>query len=248
MSLTLRAGAIQLVLAVVVFGAWTTVTQTHAVNPLLLPPLPAIGAGIVRIAASGALGRAALVTALTVVEAYAVAVVAGIAVGFFVGRSPVATRAFEPLLAAIFAIPMVLFFPLFTVYFGIGPASKVAFGALYGFFPVALNTIAGFASVDPLLLRAVRAQGASRWQMFRHLYLPAALPVVVTGLRIGFFICFASVLGGETLSSAAGVGYAIHHAGELLESAQMYAWIAFVLAATLVLNLAVNLAEARARR
>jgi ABC-type nitrate/sulfonate/bicarbonate transport system permease component len=141
----------------------------------------------------------------------------------------------------------VLFFPLFTVFLGIGPASKVAFGAVIAFFPIALNTIAGFGGVDALFLRGARSLGASRWQTFRHVYLPGALPVVVTGLRIGFFLCFASVLGGETLSSAAGVGHAIAHAGELLESAQMYAWIVFVLVTTGLLNLAVSTLEARAQ-
>lgn len=240
--------AVQLALAVAFFGIWTALTQAHTVNPLLLPSIPSVWSSVIRIATSGALGQAVGVTAATVAEAYAIAVAAGIATGFLVGRSALLARTFEPLLAAIFAIPIVLFFPLFTVYFGIGPASKVAFGALYGFFPVALNTIAGFGGVDPLLLRSARALGASRWQTFRHVYLPGAFPVVVTGLRIGFFICFASVLGGETLSSAAGVGYAIHHAGELLESAQMYAWIVFVLVVTLVLNLLVGVVETRAQR
>ena len=72
------------------------------------------------------------------------------------------------------------------------------------FFPIALNTIAGFASVDELYLRASRAMGASSLSQFRYVYLPAALPVTITGLRIGFFICIASVLGGETLAALSG--------------------------------------------
>ena len=110
-------------------------------------------------------------------------------------------RIFEPVLSGMFAIPLTLFFPLFVVFFGIGPQSKVAYGATYCFFPIALNTIAGFASVDELYLRATRSMGASSLQQFRHVYLPAAMPVTLTGLRIGFFICIASVLGGETLAS-----------------------------------------------
>lgn len=243
-----RVAAIQLTLVVLFFAGWTAITQAHAINPLFLPPLPAVGRAVVKLLASGSLYAAAGVTILTVAQAYALAVVAGIAAGFFIGRSRRLTAAFEPVLSGIFAVPIALFFPLFTVFWGIGPPSKIAFGAVYGFFPIALNTIAGFGGVDALLLRSAHSLGASRWQMFRHVYVPGALPVVATGLRIGFFICFASVLGGETLSSAAGVGHAIAHAGELLESAQMYAWIVFVLATTIVLNLILTRLEARAQR
>jgi ABC-type nitrate/sulfonate/bicarbonate transport system permease component len=243
-----RIGAIQLAFVVVVFGIWQGLTQAHAVNPLFLPALPAVAASLARLVASAGFWSAVGVTALTVAEAYVLAVAAGIAAGFFIGRSAKLTAAFEPLLSGIFAVPIALFFPLFVVLFGIGPGSKVAFGAVYGFFPIALNTIAGFGGVDALLLRAARSQGATKLQTFRHVYLPGALPVVVGGLRIGFFICFASVLGGETLSSAAGVGHAIAHEGELLESAPMFAWIVLVVAATLALNLGVSALESRAGR
>src|SRR5260370_271395 len=108
-------------------------------------------------------------------------------------------RIFEPVLAGMFAVPLTLFFPLFVVFFGIGPDSKVAYGAIYSFFPIALNTIAGFSGVDELYLRSVRSMGASSLQQFRYVYLPAAMPVTLTALRIGFFICIASVLGGVTL-------------------------------------------------
>jgi ABC-type nitrate/sulfonate/bicarbonate transport system permease component len=245
---TRRASAIQAALAVLFVAAWIAVTDLHLINPLFLPRPLAVWGAMLRLVRSGALWSAAAVTTLTVAEAYALAVVAGIAAGFFIGRSRRLTLAYEPLLSGIFAIPIVLFFPLFTVFFGIGPASKVAFGATIAFFPIALNTIAGFGGVDPLLLRSARSLGASRWQTFRHVYLPGALPVVVTGMRIGFFLCFASVLGGETLSSAAGVGYSIAHSAELLEGAQMYAWIVFVLATTAILNLAVSALESRAQR
>lgn len=228
-------------------AGWIVVTSAHLLNPLFLPAPLAVWSAMLRLVRSGALWSAAGVTTLTVAEAYAIAVVTGIAAGFFIGRSRRLTAAYEPLLSGVFAIPIVLFFPLFTVFFGIGPASKVAFGAVIAFFPIALNTIAGFGGVDALFLRSAQSLGASRWQTFRHVYLPGALPVVVTGLRIGFFLCFASVLGGETLSSAAGVGHAIAHAGELLEGAQMYAWIVFVLVTTGLLNLIVSTLEARAR-
>lgn len=240
--------ALQLGFAVLLFGTWIGVTQAHAINPLFLPAIPAVAHSLARLVATASFWAAIGITALTVAEAYLSAVAFGIAAGFFIGRSAKLTAAFEPVLSGVFAIPIALFFPLFVVLFGIGPGSKVAFGAVYAFFPIALNTIAGFGGVEALLLRAARSQGASKLQTFRHVYLPGALPVIFSGLRIGFFICLASVLGGETLSSASGVGHAIAHEGELLESAPMYAWIFVVIAVTLVLNVIVSAVESRAGR
>ncbi len=90
--------------------------------------------------------------------------------------------------------------------------------------------------------------GISAFGTFRHVLLPAAFPVILTGLRIGFFICFASVLGGETISSLAGVGRNIALAAELMEPARMYSWIVVVIVAALALNGLVTSLENRMRR
>jgi ABC-type nitrate/sulfonate/bicarbonate transport system permease component len=242
------SGTIQLAIVVAFFAAWILVTRSHAVNPLLIPALPTVGASLARLVHSALFWDSVGVTMMTTALAYAIAVVAGIAGGFLIGRSAKLTAALEPVLSGIFAIPIVLFFPFFVIVLGIGPPSKIAFGAVYGFFPIALNTIAGLSTVDPLFVRSARSLGASRTQVFRHIYFPAALPVIVTGLRIGFFICFASVLGGETLSSDAGIGHQIARQAELLNSGPMYAWIAIVLSVTIALNLLVAGLVARARR
>jgi ABC-type nitrate/sulfonate/bicarbonate transport system permease component len=155
---------------------------------------------------------------------------------------------FEPVLTGMFAITITLFFPLFVLYFGIGAESKVAYGAAYGFFPIALNTIAGFGHVDRRLIESARSMGASDTLLFRRVLLPAAFPVILTGLRIGFFICFASVLGGETLLSRTGLGHQIAYAAELMESARMYAWIVLVIAISASLNALVSRIEARQQR
>jgi ABC-type nitrate/sulfonate/bicarbonate transport system permease component len=173
--------------------------------------------------------------------------VSGLVVGYAVTRSRFLTEVFEPLIANLFTIPIILFFPLFVLFFGIGPGSKVAYGALYGFFPVALNTIAGFSRVDRRYLWAAHSMGASTFGLFRHVLMPSALPVIVTGLRISFLICIASVLGGEELSAAAGIGKNIELAAELMDPARMYSWILFVVLTTAVLNLVLSQVEGRVR-
>jgi ABC-type nitrate/sulfonate/bicarbonate transport system permease component len=240
--------SIQFGVVAILFGAWYFATHSSQRLMLLLPPPELVWREMGVLIGSGRLWAAAGVTIATIAKAYLIAATAGIATGFLVTRSRNLTRIFEPLLAGMFAVPLTMFFPLFIVFFGIGPQSKLAYGALYSFFPIALNTIAGFASVDELYVRAVRSMGASRLQQFRHVYLPAALPVTLSGLRIGFFICIAAVLGGETLASVTGVGRSIALSAELMETARMYAWIAFVVLVSIMLNLLVLAAESRGER
>lgn len=240
--------AIQLAIVVAAFGAWYGLTSSHAINALFLPGPFVVATSWVHLLGTADFWGAVGVTTFTAACAYAIAVTAGILLGFVIGRSPVLTQAYRPVLAGIFSIPLTLIFPLFVVSLGLGPPSKIAFGALYGFFPIVLNTIAAFSGIDPLFLRAARSQGATRALLLRRIYLPGAFPVVLSGLRIGFFITFASVLGGETLSSASGVGHAIAHEADLLDSGPMFAWIATVLVVTVLLNLALSFVEKRASR
>jgi ABC-type nitrate/sulfonate/bicarbonate transport system permease component len=240
--------SVQAGLVAVLFGAWYFATRANDRLLLLLPPPGQVWEQMKSLWTSGRLGSAALLTVGTIAKAYLIAATLGIAVGFLVTRSRNLVRLFEPMLTGLFAVPLTLFFPLFVVFFGIGPDSKVAYGATYSFFPIALNTIAGFSSVDELYLRAARSMGAGSLEQFRHVYLPAAMPVTLTGLRIGFFICIASVLGGETLAAAAGIGKSIALAAELMETARLYAWIAFVVCVSVILNLLVLAAETRSER
>jgi len=247
MTVALQARAIQFGFVAAVFVAWFAIGHTGAISPLFLPPMEAVGAALVRLVQTPELWSAVGTTMLTIVEAYAIAVVLGIFAGWAITRSRYLTQVLEPVVSGLFAIPITLFFPVFILMFGIGPESKVGYGAAYGFFPIVLNTIAGLAGVDQRYLNAARSMGVSGAGLFRHVLFPAAFPVILTGLRIGFFICFASVLGGETISSVSGVGRNIALAAELMEPERMYAWIVFVILAALVLNALISALENRMR-
>jgi len=236
--------SIQLGLFASIFAGWYLATQS-GVRRILLPPPELVWREMQGLWTSGRLWASAVVTLNEIWQAYSIAVVAGIAIGFLVSRSRALVRIFEPVLTGMFAVPLTLFFPLFVVFFGIGPESKVAYAATQCFFPIALNTIAGFANVDELYLRASRAMGASTLGQFRYIYLPAALPITVTGLRIGFFICIAAVLGAETLAALSGIGKSIALSAELMETARLYAWIAYVVTVSVTLNLLALAAEQR---
>ncbi len=238
--------SIQIAFLGVVGGAWWLLTSSHAVSPLFLPPPEAVYTAVSRLVVAAPFWSAVGVTLATIAKAYGIAVVAGVFAGWLVTRSKFWTEVFEPIIAGLFTIPITLFFPMFILFFGIGAGSKVAYGAVYGFFPIALNTIAGLGRADERYLRAARSMGASSLETFRHVLLPSAFPVLVTGLRVGFFICFASVLGGEALSSIAGVGRNIALSAELMDSARMYAWIVVVICFAVSLNFVMTSIENRA--
>jgi ABC-type nitrate/sulfonate/bicarbonate transport system permease component len=244
----MNARMIQLAAVLAVLAAWHLVTASGLISPIFLPALPEVWRQLVRIVASGQIVEPLTVTLTEVIIAYTIAALAGIAVGYLASLSPFAVRVFEPLFSSIYAIPIVILFPLCILFFGIGPESKIAFGATYGFFPIVLNTIAGFGHVDARYVRWARSMGASESQLFRHVMLPAALPVVMSGLRIGFVITFASTVGGETLASLQGLGNRIVYFGELMRGAEMFAYIAFVIAFAFLVNALSLLLESRGRR
>ena len=95
------------------------------------------------------------------VAAFLLAMASGTLVGFFVSRSRYWIRVFEPLFAGINSIPIILLLPLYVLFFGLGPASKIAIGATISFFPIVLSTVAGFGNVDRTLVTAARSMGAS---------------------------------------------------------------------------------------
>jgi ABC-type nitrate/sulfonate/bicarbonate transport system permease component len=130
----------------------------------------------------------------------------------------------------------------------LGPASKVALGATIAFFPIVLNTMSGFGGVAPIIVAAARSMGGRGWNMFRHVLLPAAFPVVLAGLRIGFVLSFLSIIGGEMIASYQGIGRLIINQAEAMNTATMYAYIVFLIALALMVNLLDGLLEAWGRR
>ena len=226
---------------------WYLAATRWGVNRLLLPNPVAVYDNLLDILRSGEFVGDLATTLDELAVAFSISVTAGVTLGYVISRSPYAVAVFEPLFAAIYAIPIILFLPLFVLFFGLGPASKIALGASISFFPVVINTIAGFGHVDRLFVTAARSMGASHYHLFRHVLLPAALPVILTGLRMGFTTALLSIIGSETLASLAGLGHRIVQLAEAMEMARMFAYIVFVIAIVAILNAVVSAIEARGR-
>src|SRR5712671_3888991 len=226
---------VQAAFVLVLVGLWYLGTTYGQISPILLPNPVRVFDELVDVLATLEFVSDLGVTLFELAIAFSISATSGIALGYLISRSQYLIRVFEPLLAGIYSIPIILFLPLYVLFFGLGPGSKIALGTTISFFPIVLNTIAGFGYVDKIFITAARSMGASNFQMFRYVLLPAALPVMLTGLRIGFTVALLSILGSETIASLEGLGHRIVHLAEAMETARMFAYIAFavVIAATL---------------
>jgi ABC-type nitrate/sulfonate/bicarbonate transport system permease component len=227
--------------------AWYLATTVGQVSHLLLPNPLNVWRNFVDLVVTGDFIPDLQVTLGELAAGFSIACSLGITIGYLVSRNPYTVKVFEPLFAGIYSIPIILFLPLYVLFFGIGPASKIALGATIGFFPIVLNTIAGFGYVDRTWTTAARSMGANNVQMFRYVLLPAALPVILAGLRMGFTVCLLSIIGSETIVSLAGLGHRIVVKAETMDMAAMFAYIAFVVAIAILLNTVVSTLEARGR-
>jgi len=244
----LRAHLIQATFVGAVLVLWYVTSTRGMVNPLIVPSLPQVWTEFVIVLTRGLFWPDLRITLFELAIGYAIAASLGCSFGYLVSRTRYGIRAFDPLFAGLAATPVILLYPLYVMFFGIGVGSKIAIGATVGFFPIVLSTIAGFGNIEPLYLKAARSMGASDAQLFRNVLLPAAFPVVLGGLRIGFIITFLSILGAETLTSFSGLGHQIVALGDMMDTAKMYGYIVFVVVIAATLNLTVTALERRARR
>jgi ABC-type nitrate/sulfonate/bicarbonate transport system permease component len=245
---TAGSHAVQIGFVVGLVVLWYLATTRWGVSSILLPNPVTVARDLGDILRTGEYVDDLRVTLTELAAAFAISATSGVVLGYLISRSAYRIRVFEPLFAAIYSVPIILFLPLYILFFGLGPASKIALGATISFFPVVLNTVAGFGYVDRLLITAARSMGASDYQLFRFVLLPAALPVILTGMRMGFTVALLSIIGSETIASLAGLGHRIVHLAEAMEMARMFAYIAFVVAIAGFLNVVVSALEKRGSR
>jgi ABC-type nitrate/sulfonate/bicarbonate transport system permease component len=244
----LASRGVQAGFVIILVGLWYYGTAYGHISPILLPNPVAVLHQLVDVLESGEFIGDLRITLTELAVAFAISSTTGVTLGYLISRSHYSIRVFEPLLAGIYSIPIILFLPLYVLFFGLGPSSKIALGVTTSFFPIILNTIAGFGHVDRIFILSARSMGASDYQLFRWVLLPAAFPIILTGLRIGFTVALLSILGSETIASLAGLGHRIVFLAESMDMARMFAYIAFAVAIAFILNTVVSTLEAKARR
>lgn len=235
----------QFVFAAFVIALWEVVTKLGFVDPTLLPPFSTVFAILIHLLGSPSFIRDLGVTASEVAVAVILAAPLAVAFGFLLGHKPKFGAKFTPVLFLALAIPQSIFLPIFVLAFGNGFFEKVLFGFTHAFFVIALNALAAVQSVPARLVSAARSFGASSSQIFRHIYVPAMLPLLVDGLRLGIIFAIIGVILAEMYASRAGIGKAIFGWGEAYQVPELMAGVLLVSILTIALNETMRFLESR---
>jgi len=247
-----RALAVRLGSVAVFVAAWSLasgiVVIAQLFNPIFLPgPWMVIG-NIVELAVKGQLWGHLGATLERVALGFGTGAAAALTLGLLAGQIPAIRNLLEPVVELLRPIPPLAMLPLFIVWVGIGEGSKVGFITYATFFPMFLTTVHAVRQVDPLLLRAARSLGARRAQLFLRVILPAALPELLTGVRLGVSLSFFVIVISEFVAAEAGLGYLINDGRNFFLVAQMLGAAMLLGLLGYVGNELVRLAERRLTR
>ncbi|MCF4128692.1 ABC transporter permease subunit [Methylobacterium sp. SyP6R] len=213
---------ISLATVTVAFVAWLAATQLGLVKPLFLPR-PASVLSAFSDALDGRIDGAPLIehvmtSLMRVVGAFVLAALIGIPVGLATGLNPSIRAILDPFIEFYRPLPPLAYLPLVIIWFGIGETSKILLIFLACFAPVALAARAGVSAASLDQVNAARALGASRAQVVRHVVLPAALPDILVGLRIGMGVGWTTLVAAEMVAASTGIGQMVLNASNFLRT------------------------------
>ncbi|HEY0181543.1 MAG TPA: ABC transporter permease [Rhodopila sp.] len=232
--------------AVACLLAWQVLTVRLAVSPMLLVPPSAIWDVLVQ--AWPILMTQTWPTLVNTVVGFLMAAGIGIAMGGALVVSRRVEQAFWPHVLIFQLIPKVALAPLFIIWLGMGPSSRLCFAVFLSFFPIAVSAATGFRSADPTALRLCRSLTASTWQTFIRVRMPYAIPHIFAGLKVGVTVAIIGVVIGEFVTAQEGLGYIIMFASSAAQTALVFAAIVLLCGIGLLLYGAVALAELFVRR
>jgi NitT/TauT family transport system permease protein/putative hydroxymethylpyrimidine transport system permease protein len=244
-----RRWALPSLLLVALLGLWqlacSTGTIADALNlePYLVPSPAEIASSLWE--NRGLLAENAWVTLREMLLGILAALVVGVGFAVLMHRSRLLRDAAYPLVVASQTIPIVVIAPILTVWFGYGITPKIVIVALICFFPIAVNALDGLRSVDPEAVKMMRSLDASRWQRFRRVEAPAALPNLFTGVKIAVVVAPIAAVFAEWAGSDAGLGHLIQSDTAYFQVARQFATVAVLSALALALIGLVALAERR---
>ncbi|MGP0090090.1 MAG: ABC transporter permease [Xanthobacteraceae bacterium] len=216
---------LRIAIIVAVLALWQIVAWSGLLYRDVVPSLFAIGSSLVQTLIDptfyGHLGT----TAYEIVAALAIGGLSGLVVGLILGGNRLLSQAFETYLYYLGPTPKIIFFPVMIMWFGVGPGSKIAMGAVSCFFPIVLSVAAGMRQIDPVLIRVGRSLRANSWQMATKIYMPAMRHPIINGVRLGLGVALIGTLLAETKLSNRGVGFLVIQAYSIFNMPQMYSLI-----------------------
>ena len=200
-----RAMLDKLLLAIALLVLWQLLSLLTGPEVLTTPLATLRRLG--RLMADPSFAAHAIETGTAFAVALVISLAGGLGIGVLLGAHRLSGEVSEPLLVGLYSIPKITLYPVVLLLFGLGMSAKIAFGALHGIIPVILFTMNSVRSIPQVYIRAGRAMRLSPAQMFSGVLVPASLPEIVTGFRLGFSLTLLGTLIGEMFASQRGIGY-----------------------------------------
>ena len=208
--------------------AWEVMSRLGVLRPVLFSSPLVIGRTLVNSFASGEMPGHLLATLTRTVAGLALGAIPGLLLGLAMGWSPALRRALDPIFAALHPIPKIAILPLLMIFLGIGEASRIAVASVAAFFPMLINTMAGVRAINPIYFEVAQNYGASRYNLFSRVVLPASLPLVFSGLRLAANVTLLVTISAEIVMADRGLGSLVWLAWETLRVELLYATLVVI--------------------
>lgn len=222
---------------------WELVVRLSGLPAFILPPPARVAGRLLEVLTDGSLARHTQATLIEIVAGLVLGGAVAALLGYVVAKSPALERALTPYIVASQSIPVVAIAPLLVIWLGPGLLSKVVVCALIVFFPLLINTVVGLRSVPAELRDLLRSLRASRWQTFVKLEAPAALPVLLGGLKIGATLAVIGAVVGELVGADRGLGFLVNVGRGQYDTALVFVAVGALVALALSLYGGVALLE-----
>jgi NitT/TauT family transport system permease protein len=203
-------------------GLWELIVRLGDYPPFVLPSPGRVYAKFLIVSSDGTLWCHTQITLVEIFGGLALGLTAATSLGYVLAKSRFVERILSPYIVASQSIPIVALAPLLVIWFGFGSLSKVLVCALTLFFPVLINTIVGIRSAERDLVDLMRSLEATRWQVFTMLEVPAALPVLLGGLKVGVTLSVIGAVVGEFVGADRGLGFLVNLARGLFDTPLMF--------------------------
>lgn len=227
------------------FAAWEALVRLGWIAPRYIssPFLMLVAAH--EMVVTGILWRHVWVSALEFFLGFVAAMAVGIPLGILTGWYKRPNYVLDPFVSGLYATPMVALIPVLIIWLGVGIWSKVAVIFLAAVFPIAVNIMAGMGTLDARLVRAARSFGASDAWIFRSVALPATVPFLLAGVRLGMARGLVGIVIGEMYAASAGIGYLISISGTTFQTDRVFVGVALIAGAGIAMSASIRRLEAR---
>jgi NitT/TauT family transport system permease protein len=230
---------------VAILLVWESAVRLGWANPFFISQPSAIAASLRSAARSGELWHNLAVSLREFAIGYGASVAVGILAGALAARFRTLEYALDPFLWFLYSAPLIAFYPIFVLWFGLGVPTVIVITFLLSVTQIATSTLNGFQNVNPGLLRAARSFGATERDLLWKVVLPASVPMMIAGLRLGVGRALMGVVVGELFGATAGLGYSISYYGALLKTTDMIASLVVVVVLGVMCTQGLSALEAR---